>query len=147
MPSHDRPLFSRGDAVALAVFFWVLAAVCVLIALDVLFEPLKLPGDTPPFIAVCVGLVFGLGGVAVIIRWALPRRAGTEAGGGISRGDAIALAVFFWTLGTPFILVSVGLVNAPFQLPSGAPAWLGVGVGLICEIAGVWLVVWRLRVP
>jgi hypothetical protein len=146
--NDGRPLFSRGDAVALAVFFWVLGGVCVLIALDVLVEPFKLPADTPPWIAVCVGLVFGLGGVAVIIRWTLAGRAertvsAVDAGDVISRGDAIALAVFLWALGTPFILVSLGLVDAPFQLPT----WLGVGIGLVCAVAGVGLVAWRLRAP
>jgi hypothetical protein len=111
----DRNQLSPGAAIVIGVFFGAMGTFVMLLALGT-FGPARLSDGTPPWVGVVGGLLFLLGGLAVIVGHGI-------AGGMGPDGDLRA--------GTPFFvrLVQYALGVVIIGMLASIASWVAFGSG------------------
>lgn len=105
-----RTQLSPGGAIAIGLACGGMGTFCILMALGV-FGDSGLSEGTPPWVGVCAGLVFVLGGLAVIVGYGI-------AGGAGPDGDLVP--------GTPFVVRLVQTL-------------LGLGITVLLALIATWV--------
>jgi hypothetical protein len=115
----DRNQLSPGAAIVIGVFFGAMGTFVVLLALGT-FGPARLSDGTPPWVGVVGGLLFLLGGLAVIVGHGI-------AGGVGPDGDL--------PVGTPFVvrLVQYALGRTLFGI-GAVLTWVFMAVMLVVSV-------------
>ena len=111
----DRNQLSPGAAILIGVFFGAMGTFVLLLALGT-FGPARLSDGTPPWVGVAAGLLFLLGGLAVIV--------GHGIAGGVGPGGDLPA-------GTPFVvcLVQYALGVAIIAMLASIASWVAFGSG------------------
>jgi hypothetical protein len=106
---------SRGGAVAMGLVFMVCGIPPILIGLG-LITPSPADGPTPAWVAICAGLLFVFGGLALIVDYAIAGGVGPD--GDLRPGTPFAIRLANFLLG----MAIVGCMTAIF-------GWVAFGPG------------------
>lgn len=123
MEEHKQQL-SPGGAIVVGVFCAGVGVLVILAMLGV-FGPPRLTRDTPPWVGLLAGLMFVLGGLAVIVGYAVAGGAGRD--GDLPPGTPFSVRFTQYLLGLG-ITVSLGLIAT----------WVALGAGgRNCQVTGL----------
>jgi len=104
----DRNQLSPGAAIVIGVFFGAMGTFVLLQALGT-FGPARLSDGTPPWVGVVAGLLFLLGGLAVIVGHGIAGGVGPD--GDLPAGTPFGVRVVQYVLGVAIIAMLASIAS------------------------------------